>query len=126
MTTGRLKQIEDNLGAAFWIGGPTAAFARDALELVAALKEAWEALDQVSSDDRMSEAQITATILHAQEQKDEAVRQRDEACAEVERLRETLKQLHLLTETALSNYWCVGVGREALDEIHTIKKGLVK
>lgn len=47
MTPGRLKQIEDNLGAAFWIGGPTAVFARDALELVAALRDTEAEVDQL-------------------------------------------------------------------------------
>jgi len=49
-------------------------------EMAKALREAWAALDRVSSDDRMSEAQITAAITEAQ-------RERDEAMAEVQRLR---------------------------------------
>ena len=48
-----------------------------------ALREAWAALDQVSSDDRMSEAQIIATITAFQ-------KERDEARAEVRRLREAI------------------------------------
>ena len=60
MTPGRLKQIEDNLGAAFWIGGPTAVFARDALELVTALRET-EA--EVRADRRRLHEIFTHTLL---------------------------------------------------------------
>lgn len=57
---------------------------RDFWDMSKALREAWEALDQVSSDDRMSEAQITAAITEAQ-------KERDEARAEVERLNRELQ-----------------------------------
>lgn len=124
MTPEELDKIENNQAAAMWIGGPTAAFAQDTLLLVKALREAWSALDQVSSDDRMSEAQIIATIRHAQAQKDEAIRQRDEAQAEVERLREVVRKVHGLVD---------GVTMIALPEavhmladIHKITKGMVE
>lgn len=102
------------------------ALQRYALPLVKALEEAWEALDQVSSDDRMSEAQITATIRHEQAQKEEAIRQRDEARAEVERLREVMRQVHALAEKTMLDAWCVGIGREKLREIHKLTKGMVE
>ena len=89
--------------------GDIAAFLVDCriLPLVKALREARAALDQVSSDDRMSEAQITAAITEAAKERDEALEslrvarsdvaclweERDEARAEVERLREALQEI---------------------------------
>ena len=65
-----------SLGAAKGLSEVDAAFIKamreHALPLVKALREAWEALDQVSSDDRMSEAQITAAITEALKERDEA------------------------------------------------------
>ena len=56
---------------------------RDFWDMTKALREAWAALDQVSSDDRMSEGQIIAAITEAQ-------KERDEVRAEVERLRSAI------------------------------------
>lgn len=51
-----------------------------------ALREAWDALDEVGSDYRMSEAQIIATITAFQ-------KERDDARAEATRLREQVDWL---------------------------------
>ena len=80
--------------------------ARQTIPLVKALREARAALDQVSSDDRMSEAQITAAITEAAKERDDALEslrvarwdvaclweERDEARAEVERLRSAISR----------------------------------
>lgn len=53
-------------------------------------------------------------------------KERDEALAEVERLREAARKVHALAEKTMQNAWCVGIAREALYDIHEITKGMVE
>ena len=46
--------------------------------------------------------------------------------AEVERLRDVVRQVHALAEKTMLDAWCVGIGRETLREIHKITKGMVE
>lgn len=55
-----------------------------------------------------------------------AVEFADNAKAEVERLREVVRQVHALAEKTMLDAWCVGIGREKLREIHKITKGMVE
>lgn len=105
MTPEQLDEIE-KLAVDFKSAAFHDCMAHQALPLVKALREAWDALDQVSSDDRMSEAQITAAITEAAKERDEALEslrvarsdvaclweERDEARAEVERLRSAISR----------------------------------
>jgi len=82
MTPEQLDKIENRQAAAMWIGGPTAAFAQDTLLLVKALREALD----VSKGRREEAFDWISAYFEAQ-------RERDEARAEVERLREALQEI---------------------------------
>ena len=102
MTPEQLDEIENRQAAAMWIGGPTAAFAQDTLLLVKALREAWGERDKYKA---ALDAELPAAWREDIESLNSCLerigKERDEARAEVARLRDIVA----VNDQRLADVW---------------------